>query len=278
MRRWIWTWILLISYWNLTLGSEQYKSDFSSVKSNVSITLPFEMVSGVMLVQATVNGQQGKYILDTGAPELMVFQEAQPPLEGEVIVNHINSQREGFRLYIEQFQMADIQASDFWGLQVENPQWSQRNVLGLVGYDLIRDYTMIIDYPNRTIFLVNDQLDRLSDQWSIAETSRISLSGHFPIVKVRLDGRTYRFALDTGSEANFIFNQKRKIKADTPRYFHQIKLNGNEVEVESQTFSCLQLKDICFNNHRFYLYPFRMPSKQMEPLTAFWASHSCNNW
>jgi predicted aspartyl protease len=81
MRRWIWTWILLISYWNLTLGSEQYKSDFSSVKSNVSITLPFEMVSGVMLVQATVNGQQGKYILDTGAPELMVFQEAQPPLD-----------------------------------------------------------------------------------------------------------------------------------------------------------------------------------------------------
>jgi hypothetical protein len=205
--------------------------------------IPFTMSGNLVLVEAEVNGQKGFFILDSGAPGLKINTVHCKPINANSLSENENAGITGevgqvFLQTIRKFAwnhilIKNVQVESFDLSHVESAK--QHKILGLIGYEIFKDYEMLLDYKAFQIVLyeLNQNGDRLASR-SIdtppTDTTSFKLVGHIPVLKVKIDAFQLRFGLDTGAELNVLsvgINSKvlQHFKI-TKRFF----LNGNGKE------------------------------------------------
>ncbi|NJO03598.1 MAG: hypothetical protein HC880_19660 [Bacteroidia bacterium] len=198
------------------------------------VEIPFRRAGNLILVEGEVNGQAGWFILDTGAPNLILNAAHQPC--GRVNTTHcaIGSTGKvsgGRRVTVQRFQWGlsqltnrEVDACDLSHLEKNKGE----KILGLIGINLFKNYEVVLDYSQSRLmfYRLNRAGQRmLSESPAPKPDGVIALDfrGHLPVVVAQVGRRSLLFGLDTGAEMNLL---DRHFKDKIADYLH-ISLLGS---------------------------------------------------
>jgi len=200
----------------------------------------FTFNRNLIFFPAIIDGKPGKFILDTGAPSLLLNNRGTGGTAalstglaagGEVA---LTNQR------VESFEMGGKDHGRRWALALDLRSMETRmesTIDGFVGHDLLRSGELRIDYPARTFQLRKST--RFSRHNGKAPTTVLPFDyvDHLPVITVRVGKRKLRFAIDTGAGANLIDARHAALFRTSGDKMNIQGLDGGAADYDIVTFS-----------------------------------------
>lgn len=183
------------------------------------VRLPFRFAGNLILVQVKTDSLVGDFILDTGAPHLVLNKTyfRNYPMYGEIMAAGITgSAGTGSQTRIGKL--------DFGGLHFDNVDAdvvslghleAQRGtkILGLIGLNLLKKLELTIDFNEGTLEFARinrqgDAVDRLM-QKPDSSAMELRMTGNFRLIYLKgsIGGKLLQFCLDTGAETNVLHSE-----------------------------------------------------------------------
>ncbi len=181
-------------------------------------SIPFTRVGNLILIQAKVDTVEGNFVLDTGAPNLvlnMTYFRSYPARYTEAqeggITGAVNGQQ---GTTVDHFSMGAV---NYYHVEADriNLGHIESNkgvkILGLLGMQLFNRFEMIVDYEKMviTLHLVGNKeastykSDQLKDTSAYNEFP-IDLTDEKIIIHTEMAGKKLQFLVDFGAESNVL--------------------------------------------------------------------------
>ena len=195
----------------------------------------FVFERNLIFFEALVDGRPGNFILDTGAPTLLVNNRG----EAGAGSNYTGYGSGGAVALTDhrvgQFEMSGLSVQNYWAIGVDLRSMEARVGLpidGMVGYDLLNDGELRIDYSARSFRLLPSQRRPVHEAVAPRAVLKFSLVDHLPVVRIRINGKRYDFAIDTGAGSNLVdANIAKKLELSPTGEAMDIQgLDGRSVE------------------------------------------------
>lgn len=224
---------LILSY-SLICANTNTPTDEEETAAKSYTQISFEVVHKLILVEATVDGQTGKFILDSGASDLYLnekYFKAQYSPKESTYAGGVHGRNPTVGIYIsKKFQWGRLKLKKIKAYtnnlqHLENIL--QQKIMGLIGYPILKKYELLIDYHQRTlsIFQLDKKGNRLYNRATKKPTFTLpfKMSQHFPVVEGEIAGRKVRLGLDTGASIGFLDQRLLKYVGGEVK----LKANGN---------------------------------------------------
>ncbi|MFT4760774.1 MAG: putative aspartyl protease [Paraglaciecola sp.] len=184
------------------------KTENSFVKFEVrkEANKSFELVGGMIFIEANVNGKVGNFILDTGAPGVILNHKPVKKSEN-LVAGGINGTLEIGEVAINKFEWGIINLSNFTGYALDISHLEEsfdRKIAGLIGFDVLADFELLFDYEKREVQILNARRNSLHKNNQPLQKISFQKQGHLPVIKAKIGKKTYRFGVDTGAEVNLL--------------------------------------------------------------------------
>ncbi len=164
---------------------------------------PVQIVKGLLISTAIIEGQEVLVIFDTGAPGLVLNNQYfngdnQPSLpcygvNGTFVCN-TRTVSEWSWLGTNHTKTTAL-VSDLSFLEKS----LHKKIYALIGLSTVEDYIITIDYDRSSITL-SDKID-----FDKKNAVRFQYVDHLPVITCKVNGKKQILGLDTGAEANFLF-------------------------------------------------------------------------
>lgn len=189
------------------------------VSSDSTSVIPFSRAGNLILVAATIDSVRGNFILDTGAPGLVLnltyFRQYPQTHSSDQEQAGVSGGAVGrIQTEISQLNFGRIKYNrvdaDLVNLgQIENSKGIK--ILGLLGIELFRQCEMIIDYEKSLLYLHLISKKEAKEYQSdlLRDTSEYSIlpfdiTDNKIITKLEIAGKKLRFIIDCGAETNLL--------------------------------------------------------------------------
>ncbi len=237
-------------------------ADFKS-----TLVVPIKRAGNLIIIEATVDSLEGNFVLDTGAPYLVLnetyFRDA-PHVEDQD-AGGVNGQADGsFKTYVHNFKILDLQYSrltaDVTDLSaIENGRGIK--ILGLLGTRLFSKFALTIDVYHGELYI-----QKLDDKGEIPETERVFRNpflvtsfkyiNDVVFMKGAINEHPLWFAFDTGAETSLLeyrVSKKTGEKMDVISRSKLTGIGGSVFEVIYVRFDNLRIGDQVFMRNRMLL-------------------------
>jgi len=210
-----------------------------------TVYIPFTLVGQLMMVEARVDTVSGFFIVDTGSERLVINNKHyKPGLQSIPVVSTGNT---GFvqsvvgknidSLKVQLLVMKNLYAH-FLDLSHIEAKKNTR-IVGILGYDVFKDFEIFIDFPDRRIVLyrLNQKGNRidLQTKWEVpADSLNFILKKHLIQVVAEINHVKVKMILDSGAELNLIDRHVNRKVLDNFTIIKRVNLVGvgqKEVEV-----------------------------------------------
>ena len=181
-----------------------------------SLNIPVRLVEGLILVEADVDGRHGTFVLDSGAPALMLNKREFATSNTQSVATAdaprgINGSVGGMSFYaIKRFDWMGIGFHDkevaTLDLAAVEEKLGGIPLLGPIGYNLLNQYALTLDYHAGRIELRRPGSATTAGPLPLL-TVPFKLRGHLPIIALTVDGKAYEMALDCGAQTNLLDQQ-----------------------------------------------------------------------
>lgn len=209
--------MILLTFFYASIGFAQHEVAFlrperelvPSLKVDNTIDelqFPFQLARNLIWIEASVEGVVGYYILDTGAPTLLLNDRGQQSVKAELglgaggtvpLAEH----------HVESFELGGVEHGTQSAYHIDlRPLEARagRPLQGMVGHKQLSAYELLIDYPTRTIRLFPAKRNELHQLGKPKMTFRFTYIDHLPIITLTQGKRKLNFILDTGAGSNLI--------------------------------------------------------------------------
>ena len=167
--------------------------------------IPFELVNGLVLVNASINGDTGSFILDTGSPMVVVNPRNVEGLQpGESQQNYAFK---GRPVKVKHFSWAGIEREGMDALAMDISYLedaSHRKIHGVIGYEVLRKYEVMFDCRNQVLLLYEPHHSWIHEREAPIFSLRFQMRDQLPVVKARIGGKKVHLGLDTGGTTNLL--------------------------------------------------------------------------
>ncbi|WP_164972809.1 pepsin/retropepsin-like aspartic protease family protein [Lacibacter luteus] len=210
---------------------------------SVDFILPFSRAGNLILIKAKADKIEGSFILDTGAPGLILnttYFRDYPVLEG----TGNGEQSGGITGAITDYGRTMIRKLSFGAVHyhkveadrislghIENSKGIK--IFGLLGVQLFKHFEMIIDYENSEIHLhhISKKEAKTYQHSMLSDTSAysvfdINLVDNKILTYGKVGGKRLTFLVDTGAESNVIDSRLSENVLDSVSISRRITLNG----------------------------------------------------
>jgi predicted aspartyl protease len=195
----------------------EYEVDPKPYGDSAVCIIPFKRAGNLILIEANAGGEKGNFILDTGAPRLVLnltyFRKAEPRLltsAGGISGGITNV----LHLVVDQFKMGNYSYKNI-DADVVNlghlEDLKDEKILGLIGLNLLKNFTVFIDYNHNLIklkLLKKKDVFNFHDQLKVNNDSLkkmpIKLTYNKLILLGIIAGKKLNFIIDTGAESNIL--------------------------------------------------------------------------
>jgi hypothetical protein len=228
-----------------------------------TLVVPIKRAGNLIIVEAQVDTLEGNFVLDTGAPYLVLnetyFRDA--PKIDDQDAGGINGQADGsFSTVVHNFRILDLQYSrltaDVTDLSaIENGRGIK--VLGLLGTRLFSKFALTVDLFRNVLYI-----QKLDNNGEIPETERVfhdrfmvtpfKYTNDVMFIKGSINNNTLWFAFDTGAETNLLEYRVSK-KIGDMEVINRSKLTGiggSVFEVVYAKFDNLRIGDRMYMKNR----------------------------
>ncbi|MCB0601394.1 MAG: hypothetical protein KDC28_09205 [Saprospiraceae bacterium] len=167
-------------------------------------TLKYEIVGKLVVVHAKVDGNYGNFILDTGIRDLVLNSKYYQGKKSNSYIQGINGVKAESEFCYVDFSFNSIELSSFYALITDLhliEKKIKRPILGLIGTKIFKDGTLILDYSrNHMIFINGKSYSQKSNGYSV----KFQFNGLNPYIVTTLNGKSYRWNLDSGASINVL--------------------------------------------------------------------------
>lgn len=230
-----------------------------------TLVIPIKRANNLIIIEANINGQTGNFILDTGAPGLVLNETYFRDYKNESTRQEaygVNGPVVSFTTTVKQFEINAISyqniKADIVDLSsIENTRGIK--ILGLLGTQLFNKYAIMVDLFRNVLFI--HQVDK---KGNILEPNikyknpylktPILLFNNVILMKVKIAEKNFWFAFDTAAETNLMDYQQPKAVLELLNPINRFTLNGvgNEnLEVLYTRVKEIQIATRIFTNNRF---------------------------
>jgi len=232
-----------------------------------TMIVPIKRAGNLIIVEAQVDTLEGNFVLDTGAPYLILNATyfRQLPKIDDQEAGGINGTSPGsFTTYVHNFNILDLQYSRLTAGVVdlsfiENGR--NLKVLGLLGTRLFSKFAITVDLTKNVLYI-----HKLDNKGNIPEGEQIfhnkllstpfSLMNDVVFIKATVNTKTFWFAFDSAAETNlFDYDRSKKL----PGAFKVISrskvsgLGGSKLEVLYAQFDELRVGGHVFRENKVLL-------------------------
>lgn len=197
---------------------------------------PIVIRKKLILVKARVDDVEGFFLLDTGISQLTlnarIFGEGSR--ESLILMTDITGITRPFReRFIKDFAWGALRRKRFLAFVVEMEILERvlnTEILGLIGYDVLKDIELRIDYGAR--FLILHRLDKEGIPLEDAAPPpdhilQFRMRGHLPSIEVNIrPGESLCLGLDSGSALNILSQKWKSLLQDQALGHYKIRYNG----------------------------------------------------
>ncbi len=194
----------------------------------------FGISKRLMLTEAEVDGQKGMFLFDTGASHLTLNQMHFP--DKKVVANVGNTSNileDNASLHavmVEQFHWGGIRREKMF-CPIADLSTLERQlgypILGLVGYEVLREYRVEIDYVNQLIRLASDKPLRIDATDQPDFSFDFNLCGHMPVVEADLGMKQKVYlGLDSGASINVLDKSWQRQVSELALQQNKIRFTG----------------------------------------------------
>lgn len=207
--------------------------------------IPFTLAGNLIIIQAAVDSEKGNFILDTGAPGLVLnltyfrYYRGSPRAESEGggITGRVETAGPAMvkKLSFGGFEYKEINAHRINLGHIENSRGIK--ILGLLGSGLFSRFEMLIDYENEVIHL---HRVAKSERMNYKSIYRNESAGYSIIPMQVLDGKLLmkamigkqklNFVLDTGAEVSVLDSRLSGAVFETVEMERKITLTGTSAK------------------------------------------------
>lgn len=217
----------------------------------------FELLDRMIIVEAKLDGEIGKYILDTGSP-MLILNKA--PKSNSTTLGGISENGKAEFIKVHNFQWAGISNKEIDAIAFDMSNLEKTlgyKINGLIGQNIYNNYELYLDVANQKVQLFKAYRSKLHKNNKYQQKISFSSKSHLPIITVKINGKKYRFGIDTGAEVNVL---NKNIKHDLDSGFLDIfelsnlhGLGGITQEVESANLTKFKIKGKEFESFNFLL-------------------------
>ncbi len=221
-------------------------------------TIPFNRAGNLIVIKARVDTTEGNFILDTGAPGLILnmtyfrhytssshTREESGGITGSVSTS---SPADVASLVVGPIKYSRIEADRINLGHIENSKGIR--ILGLLGMQLFKRFEMIIDYENNLIHLhlISKKEARTYKSDMLKDTSAynelpIAIKDNKLFTYGEMAGKKLTFILDTGAEANILDSRLPNKIFENVSITNRILLTGSgNTKVEALTGDMRNMK------------------------------------
>ena len=232
---------------------------------DINITIPFQLVNGLIILQAEIDGVSGSYILDTGANTILVDGQADNPdqilstPEGEVMMSH----RELTKFSIGAFTQYEISAQvislsslqEQLGIEID----------GIIGGGYFMPNVLSLDFSTSTINISSKSIEEAAIDNLNPYTFK--MVNDIPIVEVEIEHSLYHFAMDSGASIHFIDLEVCEVMASAKK----IKTTSQVLTVdrvktshEQYVVNKFRLGSTSFIGHHFISQSFEQVNTELD--------------
>lgn len=214
-----------------------------STVSFAKCSIPFELSGSLIIVEAKVNNERGKFILDTGAPGLILNAKYFEGKPSEYMVVGTGGQIDAHEQEVTFFKWGCLKAINTKGLIIDLSYLEESigvPLLGLIGYGMIFDTELVIDYTTKTIDVYKAPWLSRHKKQSPSMTVSFKLNYHFPVIHGSIKSQDIALAIDTGARSNLLCDIDKSLifKAKKATYLvgvDQVLIPTNQVIIERTT-------------------------------------------
>ena len=173
---------------------------------------PFDLVGGLIILRKlALNGQRGDFVLDTGCSTALLVDST--PFAGQLTPLREHATAHGGTgtvaikgLRVKSFQVGAARYTGFAAHAFSLAhlrRYAGPHVLGVIGYGLLRDYEVIIDYPHRRVYWYTLRTKKPARRPYVRQDSlAFTVVRGAPIVTGTIGTVAVRLLLDTGAANN----------------------------------------------------------------------------
>jgi hypothetical protein len=239
--------------------------DVAASKQNTQI-IPFNRVGNLIIIQATADTSTGNFILDTGAPGLVLnltYFRQYPLTDAEdrgsvsgAVTGAVQTTVHKFSFGTSSFKMLN---ADMISLgHIEDKRGIK--ILGLIGVSFFKGCEMIIDYEQSLI-----HLHQINKKESSTYKSKLLDSANYNILDfdvidnkiiayVKLGERKMKFFIDTGAESNILDSRLPNKVFESMTITGRTKVVGTSNKIVEALYG--NLKNIKVGNSELLPLPF----------------------
>lgn len=207
-------------------------------------TFSYEVVKKLMLVQAEVDGKKGYFLFDTGASHLTLNQKHFPEKK---VVQNVGSTRNTLggeqalhAMKVETFRWGSLQRSRLLtpiaDLTTLEKTLGRTPLLGLIGYDIVKDYVVFFNYSQQTITLASNNDFQKEPTYSLD----FKRCGHMPVLETSAaTKRKMYLGLDSGASVNVLDASWKDQIEEYTRSVRQVNFTGSSAGTKQASFVTL---------------------------------------
>ena len=243
-----------------------YSPDPPPLADFKTLIVPLKKAGNLIIIEATVDSLEGNFVLDTGAPYLVLnetyFRNSPHLVMGES--EGINGPSASFTIVVHNFNILDLKYSrltaDVTDLSaIENGRGIK--ILGLLGTRLLSKFIVTVDLAKGVLYIQKPDRDG-----NIPETEKVyhnrSMVAPFRYLndiiylKAAVNGTNRWFAFDTGAETNLLDYDRSKNLVKSMQVINRSKVTGvggTGFEVIYARFDQLVVGDHLFTQNHILL-------------------------
>lgn len=165
----------------------------------------FELQKGFIIIDAIIDGDSGTFILDSGAPGL-VLNSRRIDSEGVAIAAKGTGGSIAAQILSDRdFQWSSFDMQNISAISIDLSYLEtslDREITGLVGIDLFKGYDVLIDYGSQTVHIGDAACCAPGSEY--ATVLPLEIHDHVMTVSMKYGNKTLRFGIDTGSPSNLL--------------------------------------------------------------------------
>lgn len=177
------------------------------------LSTKFDLVRGIILVEAEMDGVVSNFILDTGSPMMILNEKSSESSDFQA--NTLQGGLSGEWRKIETFTWAGVHKFNMNALSLDISHLeyvTEKPIRGLIGYDFFGDFDLMLDFENKIVTLVPQHYATRIEKWNLKAELPFVLEGHIPVIEANIGDVQLRLGLDTGAGTNLLdINRKEEI-------------------------------------------------------------------
>lgn len=165
-------------------------------------SVPFELINGLIVIEAEVNGETGNYILDSGSNGILLNSMSE---KSDVSYQTLSGIAEGRETEIRTIKLGSFESQELLGFSTDLSMleiYIEKKLAGILGCSVFTPSSLEFNFSESQLIISNKVVDP-----SVVAGMNVldySLVDDLPIGELIVDGKKRSFILDTGASSHFV--------------------------------------------------------------------------